>query len=66
VNNRAYSLLETYNYPQDSFVDLEASNNESTVFSREFDSIVLKNFNERIEELKKKFNRTSPHVDEWD
>ena len=59
-------MLETYNYPQDSFVDLEASNNESTVFSREFDSIVLKHFNKRIEELKKKFNRTSPLVDEWD
>jgi hypothetical protein len=47
-------------------VDLDSSNNEDTLFNSEFDKRVLKHFNERIEELKKKFNRTSPHVDEWD
>jgi hypothetical protein len=68
VNNRSYSLVEPYIYHSEDceYVDLDSSNNEDTLFNSEFDKRVLKHFNERIEELKKKFDKTSPHVDEWD
>ncbi len=66
MNNRSYSLVEPYNSEGYEFVDLDSSNNEDTIFNSEFDKRVLEHFNERIDNLKRTFNKASPHVEEYD